>query len=88
MVAKANKTAAALPNMTAMVADAQNLHAFGDNSFDVVCNNSIHVAKFHKLMVCKLKNVHQPKLWSDSFIWLLKVYDLFTLMFSNIVTII
>ena len=62
MVAKANKTAAALPNMTAMVADAQNLHAFGDNSFDVVCNNSIHVAKFHKLMVCKLKNVHQPKL--------------------------
>ena len=41
MVAKANKTAAALPNMTAMVADAQNLHAFGDNSFDVVCSNII-----------------------------------------------
>lgn len=36
MVAKANKTAAALPNMTAMVADAQNLHDFGDNSFDVI----------------------------------------------------
>ena len=86
MVAKANKTAAALPNMTAMVADAQNLHDFGDNSFDVVCNNSIHVAKFHKLMVCKLKNVHQPKLWSISSIWLSNVNDLFAQMFSNKMT--
>ena len=46
MVAKANKTAGALPNMTAMVADAQNLQAFGDNSFDVVCNKSIPGSDF------------------------------------------
>ena len=36
MVATANKTASAVSNMATMVADAQNLEAFVDNSMDVV----------------------------------------------------
>ena len=36
MVATANKTASDVSNMATMVADAQNLEAFEDNSMDVV----------------------------------------------------
>ena len=36
MVATANKTADDVSNMATMVADAQNLEAFKDNSMDVV----------------------------------------------------
>ena len=36
MVATANKTASDVSNMATMVADAQNLEAFKDNSMDVV----------------------------------------------------